>query len=258
MTQFKRCLLLAAGLCISAASCAPSAPPPAQEVAAERELTTLSEKVSYLVGQDVGNSLKNRDAALDLDLVMEGIQDSFHGKESRIPQEEAAQIKRDYAQKTREERAAKAAALGEKNSAEGAAFLAENAKKEGVITTASGLQYQVVSEGSGDKPQASDQVRVHYRGALLDGTEFDSSHTRGQPATFYLNRVIRGWTEGVQLMPVGSKYRLFIPPELAYGARGAGQKIGPNATLVFDVELLEIIGKKEPSTPVTETEKDAG
>jgi FKBP-type peptidyl-prolyl cis-trans isomerase len=257
MTQLFRCLLVS-GLCLAVVSCAPSATPPPQEMAAEKELTTLSDKVSYLVGQDVGNSLKNRDAGLDLELVMEGIQDSFHGKASPIPQEEAAEIKREYAQKTREERAAKAAALGEKNRAEGQAFLAENGKKEGVVTTASGLQYQVVSEGTGPKPKASEQVRVHYAGTLLDGSEFDSSRTRGQPAAFYLNRVIRGWTEGLQLMPVGSKYRFFIPPELAYGARGAGQKIGPNATLIFDVELLEIVGQKQESAPPTGTPKDAG
>ncbi len=256
MTRFFRWVLVA-GSCLTAVSCAPSATPPAQEVASSKELTTLTDKVSYLVGQDVGNSLRNRDTGLDLELVIEGIRDSFAAREPRIPQEEAAEIKREYTQKIREERAAEAAAMGETNRAAGEAFLAENAKKEGVVTTASGLQYQVVNAGTGPKPEASDQVRVHYTGTLLDGTEFDSSHTRGQPATFYLNRVIRGWTEGLQLMPVGSKYRLFIPSDLAYGPRGAGQKIGPHATLIFDVELLEIVGQNQESAPATGAPKGA-
>ncbi len=250
--------LLAAGFWFTAASCAPSATPPTQEAAPSKELTTTTEKVSYLVGQDVGSSLRNQDSGLDLELVIEGLRDSFHAQDPRIPPEEAAEIKREYTQKIREERAAEAAAAGEKNRAAGEAFLAENAKKAGVVTMASGLQYQVVTEGTGPKPKASDQVRVHYAGTLLDGTEFDSSHKRGQPATFYLNRVIRGWTEGLQLMSVGSRYRLFIPSDLAYGPRGAGQKIGPNATLIFDVELLEIVGQTPGSAPGTGMPKDAG
>lgn len=128
----------------------------------------------------------------------------------------------------------------EENKLEGAAFLANNAKQPGVVTTASGLQYQVVTQGSGAKPSATDNVTVHYRGTTIDGKEFDSSYSRGAPATFPLNRVIAGWTEGLQLMPEGSKYRLFIPSELAYGSQGAGPDIGPNATLIFDVELIKI------------------
>ena len=134
----------------------------------------------------------------------------------------------------------------EKNKIEGDAFLAENKNKEGVKTTESGLQYEVITAGEGSKPKATDQVSVHYVGTLIDGTEFDSSHKRGQPATFFLNRVVKGWTEGLQLMPVGSKYRFYIPSELGYGERGAGPKIGPNATLTFEVELLEIVKPKPP------------
>lgn len=126
------------------------------------------------------------------------------------------------------------------NKQEGAAFLATNAKKPGVMTAASGLQYQVLTQGSGAKPSATDNVTVHYRGTTIDGKEFDSSYSRGAPATFPLNRVIAGWTEGLQLMPEGSKYRLFIPSNLAYGEQGAGPDIGPNATLIFDVELIKI------------------
>jgi len=128
--------------------------------------------------------------------------------------------------------------LAQTNITEGAAFLAENATKEGVITTASGLQYTILTDAEGDKPSATSNVTVHYKGTTLDGTEFDSSYSRNAPATFPLNRVIGGWTEGVQLMSVGATYRFFIPSELAYGAQGAGGAIGPNATLIFDVELL--------------------
>lgn len=126
------------------------------------------------------------------------------------------------------------------NKQEGEAFLAANGKKPGIVTTSSGLQYQVLSQGAGAKPSATDEVTVHYRGTTIDGREFDSSYARGAPATFPLNRVIAGWTEGLQLMPEGSKYRLFIPSDLAYGSRGAGPDIGPNATLIFDVELIKI------------------
>lgn len=128
--------------------------------------------------------------------------------------------------------------LAQTNITEGAAFLAENATKEGVTTTASGLQYTILTDAEGDKPSATSNVTVHYKGTTLDGTEFDSSYSRNAPATFPLNRVIGGWTEGVQLMSVGATYRFFIPSELAYGAQGAGGSIGPNATLIFDVELL--------------------
>ncbi|MGR8935869.1 MAG: FKBP-type peptidyl-prolyl cis-trans isomerase [Gammaproteobacteria bacterium] len=128
----------------------------------------------------------------------------------------------------------------EENKREGELFLIDNAKKSGVVTTASGLQYEVLTQGSGSKPTATDNVTVHYRGTTIDGKEFDSSYSRGAPATFPLNRVIAGWTEGLQLMPEGSKYRLFIPSDLAYGERGAGPDIGPNSTLIFDVELIKI------------------
>lgn len=130
--------------------------------------------------------------------------------------------------------------IAEKNQQEGAAFLAENAQKPGIVTTASGLQYEIISAGNGASPAATDNVTVHYKGVTLDGNEFDSSYNRGQPATFPLNRVIAGWTEGLQLMQVGAKYRFYIPSGLAYGSRGAGNVIPPNATLIFDVELIEI------------------
>ncbi|MBW2412326.1 MAG: FKBP-type peptidyl-prolyl cis-trans isomerase, partial [Deltaproteobacteria bacterium] len=150
------------------------------------------------------------------------------------------QIKQEFSRQVQESRQTQMAALSEKNRADGEAFLAANKNKEGVVTTASGLQYKVLKKGDGPKPQNNDRVSVHYRGTLLDGTEFDSSYKRGKPATFQVNGVIRGWTEALQLMNVGSKYQLFIPSDLAYGTRGAGRKIGPNSTLIFDVELLGI------------------
>jgi FKBP-type peptidyl-prolyl cis-trans isomerase FkpA/FKBP-type peptidyl-prolyl cis-trans isomerase FklB len=226
----------------------PEKEPQEQAPATKKELTTFQEKSSYVGGLDIGDSLKGREADVDLPTLILGIEHAFQGQESLIPPDEVAQIKKEYAEKVRAERVEKSKAIAEKNSKEGEAFLAENGKKEGVVTTESGLQYMVLSEGGGPKPEASDQVRVHYAGTLIDGTEFDSSYTRGQPATFPLMRVIKGWTEGLQLMPVGSKYRFFIPADLAYGERGGGQKIGPNATLIFEVELLEIVEPPEGKT----------
>jgi FKBP-type peptidyl-prolyl cis-trans isomerase len=153
--------------------------------------------------------------------------------------EEAAQIRKEYIEKRQAKQAAETAVAGESNLVVGQKFLAENATKEGVQTTASGLQYKVITMGDGAKPVATDTVKVHYRGTLLDGTEFDSSYARNEPISFGLNRVIAGWTEGVQLMPVGSKFMFYIAPDLAYGADGGGP-IPPNSTLTFEVELLDI------------------
>ncbi len=197
------------------------------------ELTTASEKAGYAVGLDIGASLKRFESGIELKALFRGIEDSLKGNKPLLTQEEAATVRSDLFKRIQEE-------LAEKNLKEGEAFLAENKNKEGVVTTASGLQYIVLKEGDGATPEATEQVTVHYRGTLLDGTEFDSSYSRGQPATFPVRGVIAGWTEALQLMKVGSKYRLFIPSKLAYGERGAGQRIGPNATLIFEVELLDI------------------
>lgn len=198
------------------------------------------ETMSYAIGVNMAEYIKSMPLELDGSLVIRGMQEMLAGASAMQPDEYRAAM--ELCQKKMQEAGnAQMAKIAEANAAEGAAFLAANAKKDGVKATESGLQYQVVSEGNGAKPAATDKVRVHYTGTLLDGTEFDSSVRRGEPAEFMLNQVIPGWTEGLQLMNVGSKYRFFIPAELAYGARGAGEAIGPNSTLIFDVELLDVL-----------------
>lgn len=204
------------------------------------ELETFVEKSSYVLGMKTGTSLKQIPTKIDLPAFFRGVEDIFKGNELVLTPEQAEEIKKEFAQKIKDEQIREQNELVEKNKKEGEMFLEENKKKEGVITTDSGLQYKVLTEGSGPKPKATDTVSVHYRGTLIDGTEFDSSYKRGKPASFPVNRVIAGWTEALQLMSMGSKYRLFIPSNLAYGERGTGKLIGPNATLIFDVELLEI------------------
>jgi len=202
--------------------------------------------LSYMLGYDIGSRLKTLEVDVDQAVFAKAIKDALAGKDSELSEEQLATVQAAFSQhqqavnaKLQEEQRAQLAEQSEKNKSEGEAYLVENGKREGVITTASGLQYEVLSTGDGARPVATDKVRVHYRGTLLDGTEFDSSYSRGQPASFGLNGVIPGWTEGVQLMPVGSKYKFHIPSELAYGGRNTGI-IGPNSTLVFEVELLAI------------------
>jgi len=202
-------------------------------------------KLSYAIGLDVGNSLKTLGSDIDRDAFVEALNAQLDGKTPRLNAGEAGKVKQEFFQKRAakqaEERKAKAAG----NKLAGEKFLAENAKKDGVKTTKSGLQYEVITMGDGVKPVATDKVKVHYRGTLLDGTEFDSSYKRGQPISFPLNGVIKGWTEGVQLMSVGSKFKFYIPSDLAYGANGAGKAIGPDSTLIFEVELLAIETPKD-------------
>lgn len=232
-----------------------------EEAAGEQKLKATAEKLSYALGMDVGNSLKRFGAEVDFDIFMEAVQTTMTGGEPLLTRQQASKVTKDFVLEKRKKQAAERKAAAEKNLAEGEAFLAENKAKEGVTTTDSGLQYQVIKEGDGAKPIAMDNVSVHYRGTLLDGTEFDSSYDRGRPASFRVNGVIAGWTEALQLMPVGSTYKLFIPSKLAYGERGTGSKIGPNSTLIFEVELLEIATpeRKHPAEapqtgPATEKE----
>jgi len=208
---------------------------------AQESLETESEKLSYAIGLDIGQSLKDLDTELDLKVLMQGVEHVLQGQEPLLTTEELNAIKQAFFQQRQAAQQAAQQAAAEKNQAEGQAFLAENKTKEGVQTTESGLQYKVLEQGDGPKPKATDTVSVHYQGTLVDGTVFDSSYQRGQPTSFPLNRVIPGWSEGLQLMPVGSKYQFVIPAELAYGPNGAGGTIGPNATLIFEVELLNIV-----------------
>lgn len=203
------------------------------------ELDTDEKKLGYIIGMDIGKSLRDQGTEVDLDSLITAIRATYNGEELAMTTEEAGQVRKEYIEKRQAEQQAEAAAAGQNNLVEGQKFLAENATKEGVQTTASGLQYKVETMGTGPKPAATDTVKVHYRGTLLDGTEFDSSYARNEPISFALNRVIAGWTEGVQLMPVGSKFTFYIAPDLAYG-EGGGGPIPPNSTLVFDVELLAI------------------
>jgi FKBP-type peptidyl-prolyl cis-trans isomerase len=188
---------------------------------------------------------------LDRSVLIAAINDRLDGGEVKLTAEDAGKVKQDFFKKQAAKRAADQKAAAQKNIAAGKAFLAENAKKAGVTTTASGLQYEVLTPGTGDKPAATDKVTVNYKGMLIDGTEFDSSYKRGKPVTFPLNGVIKGWTEGVQLMSVGSKFKFVLPADLAYGERGAGAKIGPNSVLVFEVELLGIGDVKEAKAATT-------
>jgi FKBP-type peptidyl-prolyl cis-trans isomerase len=203
------------------------------------ELNTDEQKLGYIIGMDIGKSLRQQGTEVDIDSLMDAIRATYNGEELAMTDEQAAAIRQEYVQKRQAAQQAEVAAAGGKNLAEGQKFLADNKLKEGVQTTASGLQYKVLTMGDGAKPAATDTVKVHYRGTLLDGTEFDSSYARNEPISFALNRVIAGWTEGVQLMPIGSKYMFYIAPDLAYGEAGGGP-IPPNSTLVFEVELLDI------------------
>ncbi|MFC1584610.1 FKBP-type peptidyl-prolyl cis-trans isomerase [Fibrobacterota bacterium] len=204
-----------------------------QDSSPKANLNTPDGKFSYAIGLEIGGSLKNLKAEIDLGSLMQGIKDTLLDGNPQMTATEAMELKKAHFQAIQE-------GLKKKNMDEGESFLAENKKKPGIITTESGLQYEIMAEGSGDKPTPEDKVSVHYTGTLLDGTEFDSSRKRGQPVTFDVKGVIPGWTEVLQLMQVGSKFRVFIPSKLAYAERGAGQKIGPNATLIFEMELLEI------------------
>lgn len=199
------------------------------------------DKLSYALGIGIGSQLAGMGAKeLNIDDFAQAIKDVISGSELKVDNAEAQTLVQNFFQEQEAKQQAAAAEAGKAAKAAGEAFLAENAKKDGVVTLSSGLQYQVLKEGNGKKPSATDQVVCHYEGTLIDGTVFDSSYQRNQPATFGLNQVIAGWTEGVQLMQEGAKYRFFIPYNLAYGERGAGAQIPPFAALVFDVELIEV------------------
>jgi FKBP-type peptidyl-prolyl cis-trans isomerase FklB len=204
------------------------------------DLEDEKQKLGYSIGYQVGGDFRRQGLEIDPELVVKGVLDALAGSEPLMKPQEMSQVLTELRQQAAAAAKQQREEQARKNLAEGKTFLAENAEKEGVRTLPSGLQYQVLTEGEGDPPAATDTVTVHYRGTLLDGSEFDSSYGRGKPATFPLDRVIPGWTEGLQLMRPGAKYRLYVPPERAYGERGSGTKIGPQSTLVFEVELLSV------------------
>jgi FKBP-type peptidyl-prolyl cis-trans isomerase len=219
----------------------------AAKSAAAPVLTTRKQKFSYALGMNIGSglgaNLKKQSVDVDPALVSQGLKDAMSTGKTRLTQEEAQAVLTEVQNEVRKQQQEKTQQATAANKTEGAAFLAANKSKEGVVTLPSGLQYKILTAGTGPKPTASDSVKCNYRGTLINGTEFDSSYKRGQPATFAVGQVIKAWTEALQLMPVGSKWQLFVPADLAYGEHGAGAEIGPNATLIFEVELLSIEDK---------------
>ncbi|MEO6169973.1 MAG: FKBP-type peptidyl-prolyl cis-trans isomerase [Lysobacter sp.] len=253
MIRLPRTVLLAATLSLALSACqsddkaevpvdaAATAGAPGEPLKI-KGLATEKEQVSYMIGLDLAKALEQVKDEIDVDTLAKAIKTDLSGGTSLLTDEQAAQVAEAFGKKLQEKRAAEATALADKNKTEGEAFLAANAVKPGVVVTASGLQYQVLETGTGAKPTIDDVVRVQYKGTLLDGDTFDSSYDRGEPAELALNQVVPGWQEGIALMPVGSKYRFWIPSELGYGAAGTpGGPIGPNAVLTFDVELQDIV-----------------
>jgi FKBP-type peptidyl-prolyl cis-trans isomerase FklB len=259
--------MLAAGVvllgnAVAQTSAAPSQTPPAKKPAAPAAkkspstakkagtatkgeavtaLTTTKQKASYAIGMNWGTGLHRQGIDVDNAALIQGMKDALAGGKTLLTEDEARSALMQLQKEMQEKQQAKAAQEGEANKKEGEAFLAANKTKEGVVTLPSGLQYKILTPGTGPKPTASDSVVCNYKGTLINGSEFDSSYKRGEPATFPVTGVIKGWTEALQLMPVGSKWQLFIPPDLAYGPRGTpGGPIGPNATLIFEVELISI------------------
>ena len=203
-------------------------------------LKDSKDKVSYSIGLDIGTTLKKQKIDVNPDALSAGVRDAVTGAKPQMTDDQIKETMTAFSKELSEKQATASREASTKNAAVGEKFLADNKSKPGVKTTASGLQYKVLKEGSGPSPKETDTVVTNYRGTLIDGTEFDSSYKRNEPATFQVNRVIKGWTEALQLMKKGAKYQLFIPAGLAYGPQGAGAEIGPNATLIFEVELIDI------------------
>ncbi len=231
---------------------AKSAPPPTANAPAATQapaanqpspFASTKEKASYAIGISIARTLQRDGLEVDPTILMRGMQDALANGKLLLSDDEARAAITEFQQDARTKQEAKMKVAGDENKKEGDAFLAANKSKEGVVTLPSGLQYKVEKQGTGPKPQATDTVECNYRGTLINGKEFDSSYKRGQTASFPVNGVIKGWTEVLQLMPVGSKYQVFIPADLAYGPRGAGPDIGPNATLIFEIELISIKAK---------------
>jgi FKBP-type peptidyl-prolyl cis-trans isomerase FklB len=220
------------------------------------QLKDQKDKASYSIGLELGTSLKKGKMDVNADTLFKGLKDGLSGAKPLLTEEQVKETMTALQKEMMDKQAAAQKEAGEKNAADGEKFLVENKKKDGVKTTASGLQYKVLKDGTGAPPKETDTVVTNYKGTLLDGTEFDSSYKRGEPATFPVNRVIKGWTEALQLMKPGSKYQLFIPSALAYGERAVGKDIGPNSTLIFEVELISI--KAPEAAPASPTPGSSG
>jgi FKBP-type peptidyl-prolyl cis-trans isomerase FklB len=208
-------------------------------------LKTQKDKLSYAIGMNIGQSMKKDSLDIDSAILTRGLKDAMSGGKLLMTDEEAKTVMTEFRTEMTKKKEAQAQQVGEANKQEGQQFLAANKAKPGVVTLPSGLQYKVLKEGTGPKPTATDTVVCNYRGTLINGTEFDSSYKGGQPATFAVNQVIKGWTEVLQLMPVGSKWQVFVPSDLAYGAHSPAPEIGPNSTLIFEIDLLSIQEKKQ-------------
>jgi FKBP-type peptidyl-prolyl cis-trans isomerase FklB len=240
------------GLALAMCAGAAEGTAPAKPAADSGPVKTPKEKNSYMLGMNLGKQLKQNYVDLDYDVYMRGLKDAIGGKEL-LNEEQFREAMMAFQQDVREKMMAKRKAEADKAKKAGEDFLAENKKKEGIVTTDSGLQYKVETKGTGKKPTTGDTVVCHYRGTLIDGTEFDSSYKRGQPAEFPVTGVIKGWTEALQLMPVGSKWKLFIPSNLAYGENGSPPKIAGGAALIFDIELIDIKPTPPPAALGTPT-----
>lgn len=237
MKRFFPLFIVAAGL-LALQARADDKPAEANNASA---LSTQKEKASYSIGMDIGSGMKQQKLDIDPELVMKGFRDGFAGKKGLLTESEAKTVMEQFEKDLQARMAKEELELPAKNKKEGETFLAENKKNDKEVKTLpSGLQYKVIREGEGESPTINDTVTTQYRGTLIDGTEFDSSYSRGEPSTFALRQVIKGWQEALQLMKVGAKWRLFVPSELAYGQEGAGRTIQPNATLIFDIELLSV------------------
>ncbi len=237
----KRLIVLGVVALSAIASAQQTAAPPPTAPAAP---ATDKDKLSYAIGMNIGRQLKSQSVDVDPATFAQGFRDAYGGTKTALTEDEARAVMTAFEKEMRSKQAAAMAQTADKNLKEGEAFLAANKTKDGVVTLPSGLQYKIFKEGTGPKPTLDDTVVCHYKGTLINGTEFDSSYKRNEPAKFPVKGVIRGWTEALQLMPVGSTWQLFVPSALAYGERGAGGVIGPNETLIFEVELLSIQPKQ--------------
>lgn len=255
MKKFALPLALVATVALQACNQQSAPEPEAESATDEVALEDSSQRLSYGIAYGLGQRMAADSVPMDVPAFTAGLQDALDGSEPRMTEEEIQEEMTAYQQRAMEEQQAQAAAAAEANQAAAEAFLAENAAREGVVVTESGLQYEVIEAGEGANPGPEDTVEVHYRGTLVDGTEFDSSYKRGETVSFGVSQVIAGWTEALQLMSPGAKWNLYIPSELAYGPGGAGNLIGPNAALVFEVELINI-AKPEAEDAAEETSEE--